>query len=109
MLSPDGIRELVIEPGEILNDQALCTGSLAGGDKVENSLILLDELENVDSDLLRESSGYGLQALKAKQKKKKRAKVLAFFLAAALALIIPITCCFPVRIMSSSGNPAGQE
>ena len=47
-LSPDGIREFVIDPEEILDDPALRTGSLAGGDKVENSRILLDVLSGRD-------------------------------------------------------------
>ena len=47
-LSPDGIRELVIDPKELLDDPALCEGTLAGGDKAENSRILLDILSGRD-------------------------------------------------------------
>ena len=47
-LSPDGIRETVINPEEILNDRALREGSLAGGDKAENAKILLDVLSGRD-------------------------------------------------------------
>ena len=48
VLSPAGIRELVIDPGEILEDPSLRTGTLAGGDKAENSRILLDVLSGRD-------------------------------------------------------------
>ena len=47
-LSPDGIREIVIDPKEILGDSSLCEGSLAGGDKTENARILLDVLSGRD-------------------------------------------------------------
>lgn len=48
VLSPDKIDEITIDPAAILNDPALCEGSLAGGDKVENSRILLDVLSGRD-------------------------------------------------------------
>ena len=48
VVSPDGIREIVIDPEKTLNDNALCEGTLAGGDKVENSRILLDVLSGRD-------------------------------------------------------------
>ena len=47
-LSPDGIRELVIDPKELLNDASLCEGTLAGGDKTENARILMDILSGRD-------------------------------------------------------------
>ena len=47
-LSPDGIRELVIAPKELLNDASLCEGTLAGGDKTENARILMDILSGRD-------------------------------------------------------------
>ena len=47
-LTPEGIREIVIDPKEILNDRSLCKGSLAGGDKTENARILLDVLSGRD-------------------------------------------------------------
>ena len=48
ILSEDGIRETVIRPEEILDDPALRTGSLAGGDRTENAKILLDVLSGRD-------------------------------------------------------------
>ena len=48
VLSADGIRETVIRPEELLDDPALRTGSLAGGDKTENARILLDVLSGRD-------------------------------------------------------------
>ena len=48
VLSPDGIRETVIDPAAILDDPALRSGSLAGGDKTENARILLDVLSGRD-------------------------------------------------------------
>jgi len=48
VLSPDGIRETVIDPEELLADPALRTGSLAGGDKTENARILTDVLSGRD-------------------------------------------------------------
>ena len=48
VVSPDGIREIVIDPEKTLNDRTLCEGSLAGGDKAENSRILLDVLSGRD-------------------------------------------------------------
>ena len=48
VVSPDGIREIVIDPEKTLNDHTLCEGSLAGGDKAENSRILLDVLSGRD-------------------------------------------------------------
>ena len=48
VVSPDGIREIVIDPEKALNDRTLCEGSLAGGDKAENSRILLDVLSGRD-------------------------------------------------------------
>ena len=48
VLSADGIRETVIRPEELLDDPALRTGSLAGGDKTENAKILLDVLSGRD-------------------------------------------------------------
>ncbi|MBQ7731532.1 MAG: anthranilate phosphoribosyltransferase, partial [Lentisphaeria bacterium] len=39
---------LVIDPKELLDDPALCEGTLAGGDKAENSRILLDILSGRD-------------------------------------------------------------
>ena len=48
ILSEDGIRETVIRPEEILDDPALRTGSLAGGDKTVNAKILLDVLSGRD-------------------------------------------------------------
>lgn len=48
VVSPDGIHEIIIDPEEMLHDSALCEGSLAGGDKVENSRILLDVLSGRD-------------------------------------------------------------
>ena len=48
ILSADGIRETVIRPEELLDDPALRTGSLAGGDKTENAKILLDVLSGRD-------------------------------------------------------------
>ena len=47
-LSPDGIREIVIDPKEMLTDPAMREGSLAGGDKTENARILLDVLSGRD-------------------------------------------------------------
>ena len=47
-LSPDGIREIVIDPKELLDDSALYEGSLAGGDKTENAHILMDILSGRD-------------------------------------------------------------
>lgn len=47
-LSPDGIREITIDPAELLDDPALRSGSLAGGDKMENARILLDVLSGRD-------------------------------------------------------------
>ena len=47
-LSPDGIREITIDPKELLTDRALCEGSLAGGDKTENARILMDILSGHD-------------------------------------------------------------
>ena len=52
-LSPDGIRELVIEPKELLDDPALREATLAGGDKAENSRILLDILSGRDRSAKR--------------------------------------------------------
>lgn len=48
VLSGDGIREITIDPMEVLGDPALCSGSLAGGDKTENAGILLDILSGRD-------------------------------------------------------------
>ena len=48
ILSEDGILETVIRPEEILDDPALRTGSLAGGDRTENAKILLDVLSGRD-------------------------------------------------------------
>ena len=48
VLSADGISEIAIDPAELLSDPALREGSLAGGDKVENSRILLDVLSGRD-------------------------------------------------------------
>ncbi len=48
VVSPDGIREIVIDPKVILRDSVLCEGSLSGGDKTENSRILLDVLSGRD-------------------------------------------------------------
>ena len=48
ILSEDGIRETVIRPEETLDDPALRTGSLAGGDRTENAKILLDVLSGRD-------------------------------------------------------------
>lgn len=48
ILSEDGIRETVIRPEELLDDPALRTGSLAGGDKTVNAKILLDVLSGRD-------------------------------------------------------------
>ena len=47
-LLPDGIREFIIDPCELLGDPALREGTLAGGDKTENSRILLDILSGRD-------------------------------------------------------------
>jgi anthranilate phosphoribosyltransferase len=47
-LSPDGIKGLVIDPKELLNDISLCKGTLAGGDKTENARILTDILSGRD-------------------------------------------------------------
>ena len=41
-LSPDGIRETVIDPKELLEDPALREGSLAGGDKAETIFEISD-------------------------------------------------------------------
>ena len=48
VLSPDGIREITIDPKELLDDSAFCEGSLAGGDKTENARILMDILSGRD-------------------------------------------------------------
>jgi len=48
VLSADGIRETVIRPEELLDDPALRSGSLSGGDKTENARILLDVLSGRD-------------------------------------------------------------
>ena len=48
VFSPDGVREIVIDPEAVLNDSSLCEGTLAGGDKAENSRILLDVLSGRD-------------------------------------------------------------
>ena len=48
VLSPNGIREITLDPAELLDDPALRTGSLAGGDKTENARILLDVLSGRD-------------------------------------------------------------
>ena len=53
VVSPDGIRELVIDPKELLDDPALREGTLAGGDKAENSRILLDILSGRDRSAKR--------------------------------------------------------
>jgi len=47
-LSPNGIREITIDPEKLLNDRALCEGTLAGGDKTENARILMDVLSGRD-------------------------------------------------------------
>ena len=48
VLSDDGISEITIDPAELLTDPELRTGSLAGGDKIENARILLDILSGRD-------------------------------------------------------------
>ena len=48
VLSENGIREIALDPAELLTDPALRTGSLAGGDKTENARILLDILSGRD-------------------------------------------------------------
>ncbi len=47
-LSPDDICEITIDPKELLDDPALCNGTLAGGDKTENARILMDILSGRD-------------------------------------------------------------
>ena len=47
-LSPDDICEITIDPKELLDDPALCEGTLAGGDKAENARILMDILSGRD-------------------------------------------------------------
>ena len=48
VLSQDAIREIIIDPVTLLEDPALRTGSLEGGDKTVNSGILLDVLSGHD-------------------------------------------------------------
>ena len=48
VLTQEDICETIIKPEELLSDAALCSGSLEGGDKTENSHILLDILTGRD-------------------------------------------------------------
>ena len=48
VLSGDAIREITLDPAELLSDPELRSGSLEGGDKTENARILLDILAGRD-------------------------------------------------------------